>query len=132
MKIKHYKDLQIWQKGVDIADNIYSATENFPKSEMYGLSSQMRRAGISISSNIAEGFARNSKKEYKQYLSVALGSCAELETQLIIANRRNYIEKDKLEEIIENINHESRMIMSLINRIKDSITSDERRVTSDE
>jgi len=85
MKIKDYKDLQIWQKGIEIADKIYSVTEGFPKTELYCLISQMRRASISIPSNIAEGFARHHSREYKQFLYISLGSCAELETQLILS-----------------------------------------------
>jgi len=129
MKIKDYKDLKIWQKGIEIADKIYSITEGFSKAELYCLTSQMRRASISIPSNIAEGFARHHNKEYKQFLYVSLGSCAELETQLIIANKRNYITKKKLEELTEDINHESRMIVSLINKLSRD-TSDEKRATN--
>lgn len=117
MKVKDYKDLQIWQKGIEIVDKIYAVTEKFPKSELYGLTGQMRRASVSIPSNIAEGFARSYAKEYKQFLHVSLGSCAELDTQLIIANRRKYITKKELEEIAEDINHESRMLVSLISKI---------------
>ena len=131
MKIKDYKDLRIWQKGIEIAEKIYTITDNFPKTELYGLASQMRRASVSISSNIAEGFVRNHRKEYVQFLYISLGSCAELDTQLIIANKRNYITKSKTEELAEDINHESRMIVSLINRIL-SDTSDERRETRGE
>ena len=117
MKVKDYKDLRVWQKGIEIADKIYSITDGFPKSELYGLVSQMRRASVSISSNVAEGFVRNHSREYKQFLYISLGSCAELDTQLIIANRRNYLTKQKLEELSEDINHESRMLVSLISKI---------------
>ena len=117
MKVKDYKDLKIWQKGIEIADKIYSVTDGFPKSELYGLVAQMRKTSVSISSNIAEGFVRNYSKEYKQFLYISLGSCAELDTQLIIANKRNYLTKEKLEELAEDVNHESRMLVSLINKI---------------
>jgi len=117
MKVKDYKDLKIWQKGIEIADKIYSITDRFPKSELYGLVVQMRKAVVSIPSNIAEGFARNHNKEYKQFLYISLGSCAELETQLIISHKRNYVTKKDLEFLAEEINHESRMIMSLIKRL---------------
>ena len=117
MKIKDYKDLQIWQKGIEIVDKIYELTNSFPKAELYGLTSQMKKASISIPSNIAEGFARNHSKEYKQFLSIALGSCAELDTQLIIANRIGYIKNNDLEVLADQINHESRMISSLINKL---------------
>ncbi len=117
MKVKDYKDLKVWQKGIEIAEKIYSITDDFPKSEMYGLVAQMRKASVSISSNIAEGFVRQYSKEYKQFLYISLGSCAELETQLILSNRRNYLTKNKLQELSEDINHESRMLVSLINKI---------------
>ena len=117
MKVKDYKDLQIWQKGVDIANKIYSVTNRFPKSELYGLIAQIRKASVSIPSNIAEGFVRHHSKEYKQFLYISLGSCAELDTQLIIANRRNFLTMEKLEELAEDINHESRMIASLISKL---------------
>ncbi len=117
MKVKDYKDLKIWQKGIEIADKIYSVTDGFPKSELYGLVAQIRKASVSISSNIAEGFVRNHSKEYKQFLYISLGSCAELDTQLIISHRRGYITDKDLEYLAEEINHESRMLMSLINKI---------------
>lgn len=117
MKVKDYKDLKIWQKGIEIADKIYSITDGFPKSELYGLVSQMRKASVSISSNIAEGFVRNHNKEYKQFLYISLGSCAELDTQLIISHKRNYVTNKDLEYLAEEINHESRMIVSLIKKL---------------
>jgi len=117
MKVKDYKDLKVWQKGIEIVDNIYSITNMFPRLEIYGLASQMNRAAISIPSNIAEGFVRHHPKEYKQFLYISLGSCAELDTQLVIANRRNYITKKILEELAEDINHESCMLVSLINKL---------------
>ena len=117
MKVKDYKDLHIWQKGIEIVDKIYSATNGFPKIELYGLTTQMRRSAVSIPSNIAEGFVRKHTKEYKQFLYVSLGSCAELDTQVIIADKRNYVAKEKLEELSEDINHESRMIASFINKL---------------
>ena len=117
MKVKDYKDLKVWQKGIEIVDKIYTITAKFPKEEVYGLVLQMRKADVSIPSNIAEGFVRHHSKEYKQFLYISLGSCAELDTQLIISNRRKYITKEELEELTEDINHESRMLVSLINKI---------------
>jgi four helix bundle protein len=117
MKVKDYKDLKVWQKGIDIVDKVYAITAAFPKEELYGLVIQMRKASVSILSNIAEGFARQHNKEYKQFLYISLGSCAELDTQLIIADRRNYVAKKDLEELAEDINHESRMLVSLINKL---------------
>lgn len=114
MKIRNYKDLRIWQKGMEITDLIYKITDKFPKNELFSLTDQMRRAAISIPSNIAEGFPRHSKKEYKHFLSIALGSCTELETQIVIAKGRDYIIKDDLSNIEELIDHERRMIINLL------------------
>ena len=114
MKVKSYKELNVWKKGVEIADRIYEITENFPQKELYGLTSQMQKSAISIPSNIAEGFARGHTAEYRQFLRVALGSCAELDTQLIIAHRRNYTAKKEVLNLQEDLDHESRMIMNLI------------------
>ena len=117
MKVKDYKDLMVWQKGIEIVDVTYKLTEKFPRSEMYGLSGQMRRAAISIPSNIAEGFVRRGAKEYRQFLHVSLGSCAELDTQMIIANRRKYIDDNELGRLAEELNHETRMLVSLIGKL---------------
>lgn len=87
MKIGSYKDLIVWQKSVDLVERVYLLTEKFPKSEVYGLSNQMRRSAVSIPSNISEGQQRNNIKEYIQFLAIANGSVAELETQIVIAKR---------------------------------------------
>jgi len=131
MKIQDYKDLKVWQMGIEIVDKVYSITDSFPKDELYALTSQMRRAAVSIPSNIAEGFARRHTKEYKQFLSISLGSCAELNTQLIIAHRRNYVIKEKLDELSEAIDHEARTLATLINKLGRN-PSPETRATSDE
>lgn len=92
-----FKELEIWKKGVSLTTNIYKATASFPKEEMYGLTSQIRRAAVSIPSNIAEGAGRNSDAEFVRFLSISSGSCCELETQLIIA-----VNLDFLNEAIAN------------------------------
>lgn len=120
MKVKDYKELKVWQKGIEIVDKIYSLTEDFPRNEQYGLSVQMRKAAVSIPSNIAEGFARHHTKEYVQFLYIALGSCAELETQILIAQRRKYVVGQILEELFEDINHQNRMLMKLIQALNGS------------
>jgi four helix bundle protein len=138
MKVKDYRDLRVWQKGIEIVDKVYAMTDIFPKDELYGLTGQIRRSAISIPSNIAEGFARKHTKEYKQFLYFSLGSCAELDTQLVIASRRNYITSQVTEELSEAINHEARMLVTLINKLRPATrnepraASDDRRVTSDE
>jgi len=116
-KIKNFRDLEIWQKGIEIVKRIYKVTEKFPKQETYGLASQMQRAAVSVPSNIAEGFNRFHNKEYRQFLYIALGSCAELETQVEISVLLSFItDKEKL-GLLEEIDHESRMPTSLIKKI---------------
>jgi four helix bundle protein len=115
--ITGYKDLRIWQTGIQIVKEVYILSNCFPKHELYGLSGQMRRAAISIPSNIAEGFCRLHRKEYKQFLSVSLGSCAELTTQVYIAIELNYINREKAESLIKIIEQESKQIRALISKI---------------
>ncbi len=117
MEIKDYKDLKIWQKGIDLVNKTYSITEKFPNSELYGLTSQMRRTAISIPSNIAEGFVRKHTKEYFHFLTISLGSCAELDTQVIIAVERKYISKDLCDNFTNELYYEMRMISSLLNKL---------------
>ena len=116
-KIKNFQDLRIWQIGIEVVKNIYILTKKFPKEELYGLTSQMRRSAISIPSNIAEGFRRYHNKEYKQFLYIALGSCAELETQIIIASELEYINETNKTELIEQIKYICRMTVKLINKL---------------
>jgi len=115
--IKEFKDLRIWQKGIEIVSDIYITTKKFPKEELYSLTSQIRRSAISIPSNIAEGFRRYHNKEYKQFLYIALGSCAELETQITIAKNLKYITEDKEIELIEKLDHLCRMTSNLIKKL---------------
>ena len=94
LKIKSYQDLTVWHKSVNFSIKLYGATESFPKQEMFGLISQLRRAAVSIPSNIAEGFRRKTNKEKLQFLRIAYGSGAEIETQLVIANKLRYLNDD--------------------------------------
>jgi len=89
--VKTHRDLDVWKNGIELVKKIYILTKDFPKEEIYTLTSQIRRSAISIPNNIAEGAARNSKKEFIQFLYIALGSAAELETQLIVAKELGYI-----------------------------------------
>ena len=114
MKVKSYKELNVWKKGIEIVNRIYEITERFPHKENYGLSSQMQRAAVSIPSNIAEGFVRGHTAEYRQYLRVALGSCAELDTQLVIVGEREYTSQTEILSIQKELEYESRMITNLI------------------
>lgn len=116
-KIRTYRDLDIWSKEIEIVKDVYKSTEKFPKQETYGLISQMRRAAVSIPSNIAEGFRRNRNKEYKQFLYISLGSCAELETQITIAKELEYIQKNEEATLLEKLDHLCRMISNLIKKL---------------
>ena len=115
--IKSFRDLEIWQKGIELVKDVYQVTEGFPTSELYGLVSQMRRAAVSATSNVAEGFRRGYSKEFKQFLGVALGSLAELETQLVISRELGYVQHADEERIVERIDHISRMIMNLMKKL---------------
>jgi len=117
MEIKSYKDLEVWKKGLEIADTIYVSTGKFPSEEKHVLVSQMRRSAVSIPSNIAEGHMRQHTKEFRQFCYISLGSCAELETQVIIAGKRGYITKLKYNEVLDRIDHEKRMLLNLIKKI---------------
>jgi len=114
---KGYDDLDIWKNGINIVSNIYNITKKLPKDELLGLVTQMRRSAVSIPSNIAEGFARQYNREYKQFLYVALGSCSELETQIIVGADQHYYSEDVKDKLLEQLNHESRMIMSMIKAV---------------
>ena len=100
-KLITHKDLDIWKLGIELVQEVYKTTVEFPKEEIYGLTNQMRRAAVSIPSNISEGAARSSKKEFIQFLYVALGSLAELETQAIISEKLGYLRNHPLMELIE-------------------------------
>ena len=92
MKINSHQDLKVWQESMDLVEHIYRVTTTFPNGEQYGLTSQMRRAAISIPSNISEGAGRKGGKEFQRFLHIAMGSLSELETQIEISNRLKYIE----------------------------------------
>ena len=111
-----FKDLLVWQKGVELSVEVYAATEKLPKEERFKLSSQMTDAAVSIPSNIAEGHRRNNKKEFIHFLGIALGSAAELETQLIIT-ARVYRHVD-VTQLIEDANEIQRMLYSMLKKLK--------------
>jgi four helix bundle protein len=116
-KIQTYRDLEIWEKGIALVKEIYALTALFPKEEMYGLSSQMKRSAISIPSNAAEGFRRQHNKEFRQFLFIVLGSCAELETQLTIAKELKFIDETKEKDLLEKLDHICRMTSNLIKKL---------------
>jgi four helix bundle protein len=111
-KISDFKEMRVWQMSMKLAESIYRLSNDFPKSEMYGLTSQLRRCAVSIPSNIAEGFSRKSTNEFIQFLYISLGSCSECETQLIIAKRVGYLESER--EIVISLISIRKMIYALI------------------
>ena len=120
VKIKSFKDLNIWMRSIKIVKEIYQISKLFPKEEVYGLTNQVRRSAISIPSNIAEGFARFHNKEYRQFLFISLGSCAELSTQMIIALHLGYVENKKADQLLNEIDEISKMTMCLIKKINNT------------
>jgi four helix bundle protein len=113
--IRTHKDLEVWKESISLVKEIYKISSNFPKDEIYGLTLQIRRSAISIASNIAEGAARNTKKEFLQFLYIALGSVSELETQLIIAKELNYLENNSIFDNLERIKYQ---LLGLIKYIR--------------
>ncbi|MFC1813884.1 four helix bundle protein [Thermodesulfobacteriota bacterium] len=111
--IRSYRDLEVWQKSMDLVVVCYQITRKFPRNEIYGLVSQLQRAAVSIPANIAEGRHRQHSKEFLQHLSFAYGSLAELETHILIAERLNYINKSKSEKILGKTAEIGRMINGL-------------------
>jgi four helix bundle protein len=111
--IKDFKDLIVWQKAMDLAVETYELIKKLPREEVYALSSQMRRAAISIPSNIAEGNERNSTKEYINFLSIAIGSKAELETQLLLCCRFQYFTQEQAEKAFDLLAEVGKMIQTL-------------------
>ncbi len=112
-KSRSYRDLEVWKLSIDFVKKVYQVTHNFPASENYGLINQIRRAAVSIPSNIAEGQGRNSAKEFKQFLAISLGSLAELETQLIIAKEIEYLTQNGLDALLSPLDRIRKMIKGL-------------------
>jgi four helix bundle protein len=113
-----HKELKVWQKSIQLVTDVYKCTNLFPKEELYGLVSQIRRASVSIPSNIAEGYGRFSEKELLHFLFISLGSSAELETQLIIAQNLNFISESDFKRLAESNEEIIRMLTTLIKTIK--------------
>ncbi|MCU7619044.1 four helix bundle protein [Chryseobacterium sp. PBS4-4] len=116
----HFKELLVWQKSINFVTEIYKETESFPKTEMYGLTSQIRRATVSIPSNIAEGNSRRSVLDYLQFLRISRGSCAEVETQLIISKNLGFLDEDKSLKLNQDIIEISKMLNGLITSLMQS------------
>lgn len=116
--LKSYKELIVWQKSIELVKQIYIITGKFPKVELYGIISQMRRAVISIPSTIAEGYGRKSPKEYAQYLSIAYGSALELETQIIISKELNFVKPGDFTKAEDLLMEVSKMLNSMTSKFK--------------
>ena len=109
-----HKDLDVWKLAINLVTDVYKKTKQFPSDEKFGLTNQIRRAAVSVPSNIAEGSARNSNKEYIQFLYISLGSITELETQFIIAQNLEYISQDDFDSLTIQIETISKLLMGLI------------------
>ena len=109
-----YRDLNAWKSAMDLVDSVYKATKDFPKEEIYGLVSQMRRSAVSVPSNIAEGNSRRMRGEYLRFLSIAHGSLTELETQVIISLRQNFISEEMHSSIMAQIEKTGALLRALI------------------
>ena len=113
--MKNHKDLDVWKKSIELVEDVYRMTKNFPSEEQFGLISQMKRSAISVPSNIAEGAGREGKQEFKRFLSIALGSLSELETQLIIAQRLEFLKETSAFDQVSDIR---KMICGLMSYLK--------------
>lgn len=111
--MNNFRELTVWKRGVKLASRIYKLTSDFPKSEMYGLTSQIRRSAVSISSNIAEGAGRGSDKDFAKFLRISFGSACELETQLIIANDLEYLNSNDFRTTLKELDEIQKMIYTL-------------------
>ena len=114
MSMKNHKDLEVWKKSVAFVTEIYRISKSFPKEEIYGLTSQLRRAAVSIPSNIAEGAARQSNKDFERFLFISLGSISEVETQLIISKNLEYLNENEFETLQNKLIEMRKMLLGLI------------------
>jgi four helix bundle protein len=130
-KVASYRDLHVWQHSMDLLMEIYNVVKLFPKEELYNLTSQMKRCAVSIPSNIAEGSSRRSTMEFMRYINIATGSLAELETQLIVAERLHYISINVLPGLMEQTDRISRKLQKLYESLKQKKSRDSRLATRD-
>ncbi|MCP4709763.1 MAG: four helix bundle protein [Planctomycetes bacterium] len=114
-----YRDLIVWQKSMSMVTDIYTVTRGFPKEEVYGLVSQIRRSAISIPSNIAEGYGRHGAKEYGRYLQISRGSLYELQTQLEVCININYLNDNELKKILPVCDEIGKMLNSMIKKLRE-------------
>ena len=116
-----FTDLRVWQESIDLATEVYSVTSTFPKHEIYSLAQQMRRAAVSVPSNIAEGKGRGSSRDFRQFLYQARGSLLELQTQIVITERLKYCSEQKIHALLEHANRVGRSLSALINAISERV-----------
>ena len=124
--ITNYKDLIAWQKGMDLVEAVYRVSRVFPPDERYGLVAQVRRAAVSVPSNIAEGYSRRTRTDYLRFLDIARGSANEVETQLLVATRLSFVDTEHAKETLELTAEVQRVLKGLVNSLKSSVTSGRR------
>lgn len=117
MKLKNYQELIVWQKAMDLVEEVYKASRTFPREEIYGLTSQIRRAAVSVPSNIAEGQGRRTTADFLRHLSIAHGSLREVETQILIAERLKYVTRGTCQEVMNLAGEVGRLLNGLINSL---------------
>jgi len=118
MDVHSYRDLKVWQLGVNLVVDTYELTKRFPKTEIFGLTSQIQRAAVSVPSNIAEGHARGGTREFLHFITISLGSVAELETQLLIAHRLKYVDNVALDHVLQSCEGVGKMLRALQKTLK--------------
>ena len=125
-----HKDLRVWQQSIEMVTSIYLMTQSFPKDEMFGLVSQLRRASVSVPSNIAEGYARGTDKEKLHFLRISSGSMSEIETQLMLSLNLGYIDQEKYNKLLETVTSVWKQLNSLISSIKKRLAAQEQFLIS--
>ena len=115
--VRNFKGLDVWNIAIKVGKRVYEISDKFPKSEIYGLSSQLRRAAVSISSNIAEGCGRKTNKDFANFLHISMGSIREVESQLFISKELGYLSENDLKEMESELNELGRMLMGFINYV---------------
>ncbi len=116
--MRNFRELEIWQRSMQLVKKTYEVTKDFPDYEKFGLKSQMQRAAVSIPSNIAEGCSRNGQRDFKRFLEIAIGSAFELETQMLLAADLNYVQKDVNRKLVEEINSLQKQMNTFISYLK--------------
>nr|WP_297306892.1 four helix bundle protein [uncultured Flavobacterium sp.] len=119
--MRTHKDLEVWKLSIDFVTEIYAITKSYPKEEQFGITNQIRRAAVSVPSNIAEGAGRRSDKEFLQFLYIALGSVQEIDTQLLISLNLEFISKSDYDNLMTKLNQISKMLFGLIKSIKQKL-----------